>query len=174
MPESETSIPTKTLDLYVRSLAPNGSTANLDGILNSLAQLETKGHIAEYLVHVWGRQVRPATADRSAVSTDINDRLTAFRAWAERADMTLEPFFQTRDVEVSMTGQAYTVVDLPVMTIAEYEDENLTFVTPCADGDTLYTVHDRLEALATAGSGAPTEAGAHPSPATPGGGPDDL
>lgn len=174
MTESETSIPTKTLDLYVRSLAPHGSTANLDGVLNSLAQLEAMGNIAEYSVHVWGRQVRPATADRSEVSTDITDRLTAFRAWAEHADVTLEPFFQTKDVEVSMTGQAYTVVDLPVMTVAEYEGENLIFVTPCADGDTLYTVHDRLEALATAGPDTPTDVEAHPSPAIPGGGSDAL
>ena len=34
-----------------------------------------------------------------------------------------------------------------MVTLAEYEDGALQFVSPCADGDTTITVFDRLDAL---------------------------
>lgn len=147
MTDEDRGTSTKTLELYVRSLSPPASTAQLDAVLDRLDDLEATDRIASYSVHVWGKQVRPTTADQSTVSSDIHDRLTTFRAWAEREGMALAPSFRTKDVRLSFTDEAYTVVILPVMTLAEYVDDDLTFVAPCTDGETVYTVHDRLEAL---------------------------
>jgi hypothetical protein len=41
---------------------------------------------------------------------------------------------------------------LPTAALAEYVDEELAFVTPCTDGDTVYTVSDRLDELASSRS----------------------
>lgn len=35
-----------------------------------------------------------------------------------------------------------------MLTLAEYEDGTLQFVSPCSDDDASYTIHDRLDALA--------------------------
>ena len=39
------------------------------------------------------------------------------------------------------------VVDLPIVCLAVYEDDDLRTVLPCADGDDIYTVGDGLDAL---------------------------
>lgn len=136
-----------TLELYVRSLAPYGSTAQLEGVLDRLDRLEETGTVARYSVEVWGRQVRPATDAPAAVPTDVHDRLAAFRSWADSNGASLDPFFETKEVRVSFTDEAYTVVDLPVMALAEYRGDELAFVAPCVDGGATYAVADRLDAL---------------------------
>lgn len=138
----------RRLDLYVRSLSPSGARAHQEAVLDRLTRLEAAGHIAGFTVHVWGKQVNTTTAAaRTDAGRFILDRVSEFREWARRNGRSLGSFFETRDVASTITGEEYTTLVLPTMTLAEYRDGTLDFVTPCTDGEVVYTVHDRLDRL---------------------------
>lgn len=137
-----------TVELYVRSLCSDGTMSPQETVIRRLSRLERDGIVDEYSVHVWGRRVSPNTA---AADTDagrfVLDRIEAFRAWAEDAEMSVQSFFDTDEVDSSITGESYDAITVPTLTLAEFRGDELRWVTPCADGGTVYTVSDRLDAL---------------------------
>jgi hypothetical protein len=136
------------LELNVRSLAPPAGGVALDAAVARLEELDASEVIDEYGVHVWGRRI---ATDTTTAGTDageaIFDRLNAFHAWADRTGMSLDSFFAIEETRSTITGETYEAVVLPTMTLAEYEGDDLRFVTPCTDGTAVYTVPDRLDAL---------------------------
>lgn len=137
-----------TVELYVRSLCSDGTTSPQETVIRRLSRLERDGIVDEYTVHVWGRRVSPDTA---AADTDagrfVLDRIEAFRAWAADAGMSIRSFFDTDEIDSSITGESYDAITVPTLTLAEFCGDDLRWVTPCADGGTVYTVSDRLDAL---------------------------
>lgn len=145
---STTHSPNVTVDLYVRSLSPAGGQRQLDAVITRLERLATTGRIAEFTVHVWGKQIATSSvATRTTAGQAILDTVDEFRAWAREHGRSLRSFFDTRDVRSRITGEDYTALVLPTMTLAEYHGDDLRFVAPCADGDTMYSVTDRLDTL---------------------------
>lgn len=144
---------TVRLELYVRSLAPTGCRSRQEGVVDRLAQLESGGLIEEYTVDVWGRQLSLEGSPRSEAEARIRERIEAFQSWARTHGRSLDRFFPVDTVHSELTGEEYTCVRVPVMTLAEYEGETLRFVTPSSDRETTHTVADHLEAIEAADVG---------------------
>lgn len=146
--QSTTRTSKKTIDLYVRSLAPRGQQTTQNAIINRLDELESMGAISAYTVHVWGRKVAPlSAAGQTEAGQFISDQVTAFETWADDVGRSLDSFFETQAVQSAYRDETHETSVLPAATLAEYEGDTLTFVAPSTDGDTSTTVHDRLDAL---------------------------
>lgn len=137
----------RTAALYVRSLAPSECRPQQIAIIRRLKQLEASGAINDYSVEVWGSQLTEYEADLTESGDRIRDRIEDFRAWAADHDVSIESFFPIRTVASEFTDEEYTRIQFPVLTLAESGDDSLRFVTPCTDGESVYTVVDHLDLL---------------------------
>jgi hypothetical protein len=138
----------RTVELYVRSLAPRAARDRQEEVVSQLDRIETREQIDEYEVHVWGSRVDLSS---TAIETDagrfVRERVEAFTEWTTDNGLSTEPFFEEESVDCSITGESYDAVTLPKATLAEYVDGELDFVTPCTDGERDLTVADRLRQL---------------------------
>lgn len=139
---------TTRVELCVESLHPTGTASRQETVIAELRALETAGRIDEVDVVVQGDRIGFATR---AAGTDagrrVRERVDACLAWAEAADRSLRPCLTARTVRNAITGEAYTVLDLPAMLLVEYENGEVSHVTPSSDGTVVETVDDRLETL---------------------------
>jgi hypothetical protein len=146
----------RSLTLFVRSLAPEGTGPEQESVIDRLDSLAARREISGYDVVVWGERL---AHDSAIAATDAGEslraRIASFRRWADRADVSVEPFFPTHEVDSAVTGRSRRVTDLPAMALAEYEDGELSYVTPNETATGAETVADRLAALA--GPGATSE-----------------
>jgi len=137
-------------EIYVRSLLPEGYSQPQGAILDRVADLVEAGVIGKRQVQVCGQQVPASVADtRTAVGERLVTRLAAFQEWARRNDCSLAPAMDRRTVDDSLAGTHYRALRLPAVLLAEYRDGDLHCVTPHHDGDTVRSVEDRLDELAT-------------------------
>lgn len=134
-----------TIDLYVRSLSPNGAHQSQEEIIERLRALDEGGHIADLSIHIWGKQV-PCEED-TAVGRSIHERIAEFEAWSDRASTSLSSFFETRDMSMLDTDKSRAAIVLPTLCLAESHGNNLQYVSPCVDNGTVCTIRDRLDAL---------------------------
>lgn len=138
----------RTVELYVRSLAPPAAHDHLEELVETLETLETRDRIADYDVHVWGSRIdRKSAAARTDAGRFVVERVEAFTDWACEQGLSMGSFFEEESVESSITGEEYSAMTLPTAALAEYVDDELAFVAPCSDGDSVCTVRDRLETL---------------------------
>lgn len=141
------------LELYVRSLVPRGGCEHQEAVIDRLRGLADDGVVDHFEVTVWGRGIGPA-ATATDTGRELQDLVEAFSEWASDHGMTLRPRFEPRPVRSRLTGEEYDAVYFPAMALAAFRGEDLSFVAPCADGTTTYTVRDVLEAFeTTAGDG---------------------
>lgn len=137
---------TTRLELYVRSLSgagPGGAPA----LVERLERLSEAGVVTDYEVHVWGDAVSlaPEVAG-SELGSRILDRVEAFRAWA--TDRGVELPIETRRTDCAFTGECEQRVVLPAVLLAEYRDDDLSYVTPHSGPTGPTAVTDRLDELA--------------------------
>jgi len=135
-------------ELYVRSLRPEGLTTHQEAVFDRLDSLSDRGLLSEWRVRVWGKRA-PATAEdtRTQAGADVLERIDAFREWAAHNGRSLAGTFAVRDVDSSITGEQYRALVFPTQLLVEYENDQVTCVTPHADGADVVTVSDRLAAL---------------------------
>lgn len=143
-------------ELWVRSLAPTGCRPQQEACLQHLRQLEADGDIETFTVEVWGTHLALSDGERTAIGQRIHDRVEEFRAWAMEHGMAPDSLFSTESINPLPPSEEYTRITLPLMTLAEYEGDTLRFVSPCTDGETVHTVTDRLDALASTASAPPS------------------
>ncbi|WP_135304359.1 HTH domain-containing protein [Haloarcula amylovorans] len=140
--------PTPRIELYVRSLLPDGAHERQEAVIDQLDRLEREDEIAGYNVVVWGKQVATESA---AANTEegkyILNRVAEFKQWALSNNVSLESFYQNSEVDSEVTDDAYDTMVLPVMGLAEYHEGELAHVAPCTKGDVVHTIMDRLERL---------------------------
>lgn len=140
--------PTKTAELYVRSLAPQGLQSTQDTVIGRLDALKSDGKVDDYTVVVWGNRLPPeSSAGQTTTGQRLHETVKQFRQWAAGSEMSLESSFPTETIRSEVTEEEYTCIRFPMLTLAEYQDGTLQFVSPCSDEDTRYTIHDRLNAL---------------------------
>lgn len=140
--------PTRTVELYVRSLAPQGLLSTQDIVIGRLDELKSTGKLDEYHVVIWGDRLPPeSAAGRTPTGQRLRETVTQFQQWATESGMSLGSFL-TGTVRSELADEEYTCIQFPMLTLAEYEDGTLQFVSPCSDDDASYTIHDRLDALA--------------------------
>lgn len=150
-----------TVEVYVRSLSPEG-TPQQQAIFDRLNALSMEGEIDYWTVHVVGKEVCPETATSTEPGQFICDRIQQFKAWGEDNDVSFGSFFERRRVSSKMTGEEYETVDIPSVTLAEFDREGtLQFVTPCFDEERQLTPATRLDEL-VAGSGDDAELATSP------------
>ncbi|MFC4543150.1 HTH domain-containing protein [Halosolutus amylolyticus] len=145
---SDHQLTSKTVELWIRSFAPVTTGPTQERALERVEALESAAPIDEIEISVWGKQVeRTSRSRRIPQLRTIEARLDAFERWANRTGRSLVPFFRTRTVESSITGDRYEVCRLPTIALAEFADGELVHVAPCRDGDRTIEVFDRLDAL---------------------------
>jgi DNA-binding Lrp family transcriptional regulator len=156
------------LELFVRSLCPEGCRSSQAAAVRRLEELEAEGTIDDYTVQVCGRAVPPRPSDAvSEFGTYLLNRIAVFREWAAGEGRSLGAHFQPETVRSTVTGTEYERIVFPIMSLAEYEDGALRFVSPCEGSERTWSVPGRLEYLAAEGeTGARTErlAGASEEP----------
>ncbi|WP_435318228.1 HTH domain-containing protein [Haloarchaeobius sp. TZWSO28] len=139
---------TRTAELWVRSHSPFGAAPERATVLDSLETLEEAGYFEDVTARLWGKRVGLSTmAARTEEGTEILDRVTDFRTWAERNDATVEQFFPERMMDSHLVDESYLVQELPTLALAEYEDGEVVHVTPCIVDGTLQTVEDRVSTI---------------------------
>lgn len=137
------------LELYVRSLSASEARTEQETVVEQLATLVERDLIDEYSVEVWGKELCPtgvmAQTEPGRATLEL---VSEFQAWAEEAGYSLTPFFERSTVHRSLTHEeSLLVIRLPVMTLAAYQDGELTFVAPCREGETVYSVRNILDEL---------------------------
>jgi hypothetical protein len=137
-----------TVELWVRSLGhPSVFRAQSD-LSTRVRRLEDSDIVDRAEVDVWGREVvLSAATARTEPGRRFMNRLARFREWAEHNDASLEPHFEFSATASEFTGEEYTVVDLPVCALAEYEGGDLVHVAPCTVDGRPRSVADRMSAL---------------------------
>ena len=139
---------TPHIELYVRSLLPNGAHERQEAVIERLERLSREDHVADFSVIVWGKQVaRDSAAAHTEEGQYILNRVAEFKQWALSNNVSLESFYQTTTVDNEVTEDSYTAITLPVMGLAEYHTGELQHVAPCTNGDIVHTIMDRLERL---------------------------
>ena len=135
------------VEVYVRSLSPEG-TPQQQALFDRLNALSMEGVIDYWTVHVVGKEVCPETASSTEPGQFICERIQQFKAWAEDNDVSFGSFFERRRVNSKMTGEEYTTVDIPSVTLAEFDRAGtLQFVTPCFHEGRQLTPESRLDEL---------------------------
>ena len=136
------------VELYVRSMLPDGAGSRQEHVIDKLAELERREEIAGSNVVVWGKQIAPESA---AANTEegryILNRVAEFKQWALSNNVSLESFYQRTTVESATADSGSEAMVLPVMGLAEYDGNELAHVAPCTDGEAVHTITDRLETL---------------------------
>lgn len=144
---------TVRVELAVRSLAPGGHRSDQDELIERLEALEESGAIDDLTVSIWGKRVAlDGAGGRTDAGMAILETIERFGEWATSNDFSLGAFFETKHIRSEFTGEDCRALDLPSMVMAEYEDDELRWVSPCLDPatDTVYGVRDRVETLAAA------------------------
>lgn len=139
----------RSVEVCVRSLSEEAQPL-LD---EALRRLRASDEVQEVSVVVWGRSFDP-TGPAAATDTGraLADRLESFREWAAVNGASFGPFFSAHTVE-RLTGGAYTRVELPTVTLAEYRDGDLAFVSPCWMDDRHHGVLGRVAAVVAGTAG---------------------
>ena len=136
------------IELYVRSLLPDGAGKRQDTVIDTLDALERDGEIAGYDVIVWGKQIAPESA---AANTEegryILNRVAEFKQWALSNTVSVESFYERTAVDSEAADDSLDAIRLPVMGLAEYDGEELAHVAPCTKGETVHTIADRLDSI---------------------------
>lgn len=145
--------------LYVRSLAAAEGSPYGESAIERLEALEAAGVVDAHEIEIWGADLVLSTADATPVGERILDRLERFQTWIEENGCSFGPAWRIRDRSSWFGDRSPPRLVLPTVILAEYEDGRLRHLAPCADGEELVTVRQRLEAI-----GADAESGRRPVP----------
>lgn len=136
------------IELYVRSLLPDGAHGRQEAVIERLERLESEDEIEGFSVIVWGKQIaRESAGAHTEEGEYILNRVAEFKQWALSNNVSLESFYQKQVVENETTDESYTAMVLPIMGLAEYRDGELNHVAPCTKGDEVHTITNRLDRI---------------------------
>jgi len=147
-----------SVELWVRSQVPAGIDREQHALVERLEALVDRGDLADLSVRSWASEVALSrTTTQAPESQIVLDRVARFRHWAQRTGHSLSPYFRTREVDATITGESYATQVLPVRAVVEYRDGEVVHVAPsiAPDGDST-GVDDRLERLERGRTGAAT------------------
>lgn len=136
--------------MFVRSQAGSGIQGVQRGVVDQLRALEDRKVIDAFEMHVWGPDVcgsMPHDGDSFAESTV--GRVQEFEAWADERDVSVGGTFRHHRIDSAISDEEATVVSLPSLFLAVYEDDALVDISPCRKGNEVCSVATILERLAT-------------------------
>ncbi|MFC6961512.1 HTH domain-containing protein [Halocatena marina] len=146
---SDTTAPSRTLELFVRSLSSSDMGVRIDEVLDQLNRLRADGCVDEYTVTVWGERMstNPITT-RTDEGAFIRSRIVEFRQWAHEHDVTLEGGFETRTIHSAITGETHEFITLPSLVLTARHNDTLEWIVPFSGSDGPVTsVWDHLTSL---------------------------
>lgn len=127
------------VDCYVRPPV-EGATRQ---VVETLETHDRAGRLNSLTVETW-----PAAVSRdSTVTTDVLETVEGFREWASERGARLEPAFSFDEPTHDLTGERRSLVRLPVVCLAVYEDDDLYCVIPNRTEERTCTVWKALETL---------------------------
>lgn len=136
------------IELYVRSLLPDGAHGRQEAVIDRLERLDAEDAIESFSVIVWGKQIaRESAGARTEEGEYILNRVAEFKQWALSNNVSLESFYQKQTVGNETTDRSYDAIVLPVMGLAEYRDGELRHVAPCSSGDVVHSITERLDRI---------------------------
>jgi hypothetical protein len=135
-----------TLELLVRSLAPQSQFADQEAILARLETLSEMGAIDDYTVHVVGDGVVPGSrVAHTETGQLLLHRLLVLDRWTDRNDLSLA-------ATAAVDSRAATSGNLPAITVTpatllEYRGTRLRFASPIGQGDRTCSIRQHLDAI---------------------------
>lgn len=138
----------RTVELFVRTLAPSSARESQDDVVERLVELERREAVDDVDLTVWGDAVcMDGACARLGTGSHVTDRLRAFRRWCEECGASLDPFFTWSAVDSSITGECYERVVPPHRCLAVYRNDAVVDVYPSRIGDQTRSLEDGLRAL---------------------------
>lgn len=142
--------PVTAVDLFVRSLSPDGDAGHAEAIVERLADLPDSVGVT---VHVWGEAVG---LDGPLATTEpsrfVLDRVASFRDWAAAHDAELLGFV-TRETDCVFTDHRYRTLSLPDVALAATRGDELVGLAPVRTEDGCVSVDDLLDTIVPAAAG---------------------
>lgn len=132
------------VDVYLRERVSPPVAETIQTTVQRLRALEREGTIEELSVDSWGICSSEYTDGDGTAAATIEE----FEQWADRTDHTLQPAFERREVSSAFCEGSVHYHEVPILSIAVYEGDELEHVAPCSDGERTHTVEDCLDALA--------------------------
>ncbi|MEF8883729.1 MAG: HTH domain-containing protein [Haloarculaceae archaeon] len=129
--------------LHVRETLPTPVRGRRERVTDRLSALVADGSLAEFDVVPWDKRI---PCDGSG-DPETRDAYLAFSGWADSEDVSLSPFFETRECYSWETGERGTWVVLPALCLSVYEGDDLAAVYPHRDGDSYESVWTGIESL---------------------------
>ncbi|WP_254535292.1 HTH domain-containing protein [Halomarina litorea] len=122
----------RTVELYVRSLAPREAHQRQERVIESLGDLEERGVIDGFDVLVWGRALCPGSAGaHTGAGRTVSDRLDRIERWVEGTARSIAQVCRSERLESAITGECHEVVRLPSLALAEFDGDELIHFAPC-------------------------------------------
>jgi len=142
----------RRLVLYIRERYPAALADTIQTIRERCAQLEAAGTLDGYQLEHWPPSTSTGEHTLAEPQPSRREQVATFETWAADNGYTLEPAFHTHTITSTLLSQdvRYEHVSVPLVTLALYDDGELTGVAPCSDGGRTYTVRDGLAALEAA------------------------
>lgn len=138
----------RRVELYVRSLAPCGTSTEQNEIVERLRDLEQRDVVDHVDLAVWGDAVCLDGASATVgTGRRIADRVREFHDWCGDGRASLEPFFTWSSVESSLSGDSYRRVVLPHRCLAVYDGDQLAEVYPRQADGAVESLADGLRSL---------------------------
>jgi len=141
-----------TVKLFLRADPELGCERQKQAVLEQLEALDANGRIDDYEINIWTKAIRlSGPLEGTSYYRTVINHYEAFQQWADEEGVLLNSAFKTESVECEITGEQYTVLSLPSICLAVYEDGELCAVYPHATDDTAQTASSCLQELDTVG-----------------------
>ncbi|ODR82920.1 hypothetical protein BG842_09405 [Haladaptatus sp. W1] len=138
----------KHVKLFVRVNPSLGAEQQKQEVIDRLRTLEQKGKIGNVDVHVWRREIRiDGPLKETEYHKSVMNHVDEFERWLAENNTSMDDFFSHRDIDSSISNERYSVISLPFICLAVYQDDELRDFYPHRDSATPHTVHDGLDRL---------------------------
>lgn len=142
----------RRVELYLSAEPQFGVEHQKQTVIDRLTELDRAGRIDDYDVHVWGREIRETgPLEGTDYHESILTSLREFEEWLDRRGAPVDRLFRRREVESEIVDESYSVISLPTMCLAVYDDDHLSGVYPYRDGEGIHTVRECLSELEETG-----------------------
>lgn len=150
----------RRVDVFVRSMMPPlGAKSRQERLIRRLDDLADAGDIDDVSVIVTGdRLCLCETCRGTDAEGALLERIRELGDWGDEHDASVEPFFETRDLDSSVAGETARALVPPRVAVALYCDGTLAGAFPCRMGESTFATRDFEVALVRLCEGRPTAA----------------
>lgn len=135
------------VDLFLRADGTAVWTRQ-QAVIDRVKRLEESGSIDRYRLQTWNREASlegplAETMFHRAAVTKVDE----FENWARGREERIDLPFERDEIDSTITEESFSLVRLPVVCVAIYNDDRLVAVAPCGCDDEYTSVEDLLDPL---------------------------